>query len=199
MSPRVGLDTRTVVEAAVELVNSEGPEALALNRLAAKLGVRTPSLYNHIGGLASLRLELARLNARQLAERLGEATIAKSGTDAVIAMAQAFRGYIKEQPGLYLVSLQAAQNQTTVDTDLKAAEDRVVKIVLAVIATFGLSGEDALHAVRGLRSVVHGFTTLEVAGGFGLPLDCDESFRRLLEILIYSLQPAVGNDVTNMT
>ena len=28
-----------------------------------------------------------------------------------------------------------------------------------------------------LRSVIHGFRTLELAGGFELPLDPDESFR----------------------
>jgi hypothetical protein len=47
-----------------------------------------------------------------------------------------------------------------------------------------------LHAVRGLRSLVHGFATLEVAGGFGMPLDIDESFRRLVELLISGLGPA---------
>jgi hypothetical protein len=36
--------------------------------------------------------------------------------------------------------------------------------------------------------MVHGFATLEVAGGFGLPKDCDESFRRLVEALVAGLQ-----------
>lgn len=56
-----------------------------------------------------------------------------------------------------------------------------------MVASFGLRGEEGLHAVRGLRSVVHGFATLEVAGGFGLPLDCDESFRRLVMALASGL------------
>lgn len=64
----------------------------------------------------------------------------------------------------------------------------MVEIGLAVVGSYGLHGEDGLHAVRGLRSVVHGFASLEVAGGFGLPLDCDESFRRLVEMLTLGLQ-----------
>jgi hypothetical protein len=56
------------------------------------------------------------------------------------------------------------------------------------MASFGLQGEDALHAVRALRSLVHGFTTLEVSGGFGMPLDLDESFRRLVDLFIAGLQ-----------
>jgi hypothetical protein len=49
-----------------------------------------------------------------------------------------------------------------------------------VLASYGLRGEEALHATRGFRSVVHGFATLEAAGGFGIPPDLDESFDRLL-------------------
>ena len=41
--------------------------------------------------------------------------------------------------------------------------------VLAVLASCGIHGrEEAIHAARGLRSVAHGFATLEEAGGFGM-------------------------------
>jgi AcrR family transcriptional regulator len=190
MPARTRLDTATVVKTAADLVDKEGLEALTLNRLSEVLGIQTPSLYNHVQGMPGLRRELNRLNAQMLAERLGEAAIGKSGAEGLVSVAQAFRAYIHEHPGLYLANLGAAQNQKTVDTELQSAEERVLRIVLAVIASFGLSGEEALHAVRGLRSAVHGFATLEVAGGFGLPLDCDESFRRLLEMLIRGFQRA---------
>jgi len=47
--------------------------------------------------------------------------------------------------------------------------------------------EAAIHAVRGLRSIAHGFATLELAGGFGMPLDCEESFLRLLRAYVTGL------------
>jgi AcrR family transcriptional regulator len=192
MPRRAGLDKAMVVQAAADLANAEGVDALSLGRLAERLGVRTPSLYNHIDGLPGLYRELSLLNTRKLGERLGNAAIGKAGPDAVMAVAQAYREHIKESPGLYMASLRAAGNQEPAGVELLAAEDRVVQIGLAVVASFGLSGEDGLHAVRGLRSVIHGFATLEVAGGFGLPLDCDESFRRLIAMLIAGLQEAVG-------
>lgn len=43
-------------------------------------------------------------------------------------------------------------------------------------------------AVRGLRSIAHGFATLELAGGFGLPFDPDESFLRLLQAYLVGLR-----------
>lgn len=187
MTRRAGLDTAIVVQAAADLVNSEGIEALSLGKLAVRLGVRTPSLYNHVDGLPGLQRALTLLNVRTLGDCLDNAVLGKAGAAAVMALAQAYRAYIKECPGLYTISLRAAGTQTPGDPDLLAAEDRVVRIALAAVAAFGLHGADALHAVRGLRSVVHGFATLEVAGGFGLPLDCDESFRRLVMLLIGGL------------
>ena len=193
MARRRGLDRRAVVQAAADLINAEGPQALTLNRLAERLGVQTPSLYNHIDGLSGLHRELSLLNATRLGDRLSQAAIGKADADAVMAIAQAYRETIKESPGLYLASLRAAGAQTPSDPEWQAAEDRVVRVGLAVVASFGLTGEDGLHAVRALRSVVHGFATLEVAGGFGLPLDCDESFRRLVAMVIAGLQQMAGH------
>ena len=184
MRARRGLDKETVVIAAAELVNAEGMGALSLSRLAKDLGVRTPSLYNHVDGLPGLRRELALHNVQQLGERLANAAIGKSGPQGLRALAQAYREYIKESPGLYQASLRASGSQADPDNELQEAEERVVKVALAVVESFGMQDEDALHAVRALRSVVHGFATLEAEGGFGLPLDCDESFNRMIEMLI---------------
>jgi len=191
MAPRIRLDKQRVVQAAANLVNQEGVDALSLSRLAERLGIQTPSLYNHVDGLPGLRRALALLNARNLSECFANAAIGKAGDAALVAIAQAYRDYIKASPGLYLASLRAAGTQTPVDVALQQAEERTVQVALAVMASLGLQGDDAIHAVRGLRSVVHGFATLEIAGGFGLPLDCDESFRRLIEALIRGLQSSV--------
>jgi AcrR family transcriptional regulator len=188
MLSKTRLNRAAVVQAAADLVNQAGAESLTLSRLADRLGIRPPSLYNHISSLDDLYRQLAMVNARQLGERLAGAAIGKSGLPAMRAIAQAYRAYIKENPGLYTASLRASRNQDPVDAELTAAEDRAVQVVMAVTASFDLDGEEALHAIRGLRSLVHGFATLEIAGGFGLPLDCDESFRRLVEIYTSGLQ-----------
>ena len=54
MSPRSNLTKQAVVRAAAELIHTEGLEALSLSRLADKLDIRTPSLYNHVNGLPGL-------------------------------------------------------------------------------------------------------------------------------------------------
>ena len=188
MATRARLTRTAVVQAAVELINEEGVSALSLNRLAEKLDIRTPSLYNHIDGLPGLQRELAVMNARLIADRLSAAAIGKSGPEVFADVAQAFREYVKEYPGLYLSTLRASGKQDSRDENLMHEEERAVKVGLAVMASFGLRGEDAIHALRAFRSMVHGFATLEVAGGFGMPEDCDESFRRMVEALASGLQ-----------
>ena len=188
MSPRSNLNKQTVVQAAADLINAKGLEALSLGRLAKELGIRTPSLYNHVDGLPGLLRELSILNARNLADRISEAAIGQGGPEAIKAIMQAMRAYIKESPGLYLSTVRASGTQAEVDPLLEQEEARSVKVGMTVMASFGLEGEEAIHAIRGLRSLAHGFATLEISGGFGMPLELDESFSRLVDIFIAGLE-----------
>ena len=188
MSPRLNLTKQIVVQAAADLINVEGLEALSLSRLAKELGIRTPSLYNHVDGLPGLMRELSILNARNLADRISEAAIGQSGPEAIQAVMQAMRAYIKESPGLYLSTVRTSGTQAKVDPELEQEETRSVKVGMALMTAFGLEGEEAIHAIRGLRSLVHGFATLEISGGFGIPMDLDESFTRLVDLFITGLE-----------
>jgi AcrR family transcriptional regulator len=184
MLPKTRLDRAAVIQAAADLADEEGLEQLTLARLAAHLGIRTPSLYNHVAGLAGLRRDLALLGMRELAARLARATIAKAADEAVAALAQAYRAFAQEHPALYAASIRAPD---PLDREAQLAAQEAVDVVVAVLASYGLQGEAAIHAVRGLRSALHGFVALEAAGGFGIPLDLDESFRRLVQMLIHGL------------
>ncbi len=185
---RAVLTRSAVVQAAADLVTEEGAGALTINRLAHRLGVQPPSLYNHIAGLAGLWRELNLICIRSLGDRIVDATNGKSGAEALAALARTYRAYVKEFPHLYLASLRASGNLETVNEELRTAEERIVGVALAIVSTYGLEGEDAIHTVRAIRSMLHGFTTLEVAGGFGLAVDLDESFKRLVKLMIHGLE-----------
>jgi AcrR family transcriptional regulator len=185
VSHRVGLDQLTVVEAAAKLVDEEGIEQLTLGRLAERLGVRTPSLYNHIAGLPGLKHELALYCLRDLLNLVTRATIGKSRTEAIVALANAYRAYARETPGRYALTLQAPDPG---DQELQAWAQQLVDVLQAVLAPYRLSQQDAIHAIRGLRSIVHGFISLEVAGGFGMPVDLDASFHWLIDAFVAGLE-----------
>ena len=63
---------------------------------------------------------------------------------------------------------------------LYAAAERAVGAVYAILHGYGLSGDAAVDATRMFRAAVHGFITLEAAGGFGLPRDVDRSFDQMV-------------------
>ncbi len=192
MSRRAGLDQETVVEAAAKLVDEEGIEQLSLGRLAERLGIRTPSLYNHVAGLPGLKHDLALYCLRDLLDHAALATIGKSRAEAIVALADAYRTYARQTPGRYTLTQQAPNPG---DLEAQAVAQQVVDVVRAILVPYRLSDEDAIHAIRGLRSIVQGFVSLEVTGGFGLPVDLDASFHWLINVFVAGLdQPIITGD-----
>ncbi len=191
--PRPGLDEAAVLRAAADLVDADGWEALSLARLAEALGVRTPSLYNHVAGLEGLRRGLALMGVRELRDRMARAAIGKSGPDALFAIADAYRRFAKEHPGLYAASLRAPAPD---DAPLIEAADDTLAIIHAVLAPYGLDEAAEIHAIRAFRSLVHGFVSLELAGGFGMPYDLEESYHTLVRLLILGLERQSRRDAS---
>src|SRR6202045_3000049 len=187
MAKRVGIDKDAVVRAAAKIADDHGWDALTLARVAKKLRIRSPSLYNHVGGLEGLRRELKLLALRDLNVALSRATIGKSRDDAVRGLADAYRAFVKRHPGTYAATTVAAPKN---DPAMEAAASNIVETILAVLSGYGLERREGLHAIRALRSTVHGFAALEIAGGFGIPLDVDKSFDWLVSALLAGLSAA---------
>ncbi|HEY7781230.1 MAG TPA: TetR-like C-terminal domain-containing protein [Ktedonobacterales bacterium] len=182
--PRPGLDEAAVLRAAAEIIDAEGARALSLARLAAVLGVRPPSLYNHVDGLDGVWRGLAVMGVRALRDRLTRVAIGRSGEEAMVALAAAYRAFAKEHPGLYAASLRAPGPG---EDALAAASEETLAILRAVLAPYGLGAEAEVHALRAFRSVAHGFVSLELAGGFGLPVALDASYQALVRLLVAGL------------
>ena len=190
--PKAGLDRAAVVQAAVSLADTAGIDQFTLADLAERLGVRTPSLYNHVAGLPGLRRELALHGTRELGARISRAAIGRSADAAIRAISQAYRAFVVAHPGLYAATVRAAALAEQPDPELEAAQTEVTETVLAVLAAYQLSGADAIHVARGWRSLIHGFATLEASSGFGIPLDIDASFEQLIEDYIAGVRARIG-------
>lgn len=181
MCPRIGLDITTLLQAATEIADTQGMNEVTLASLAKKLGIRSPSLYNHIEGLEDLRKKLAIHGLQLLHSGLVKATFEKSGDEALFALADAYVSFARTHPGLYQATLRAPDVQ---DVEAQKLGNDLVNLIVHVLGTYDLEGEAAIHGVRGLRSLLHGFTSLEQNGGFGLPLDLDVSLRLLIKTFL---------------
>lgn len=179
------LNPQIVLDTAAELANARGSVAdVSLTALAEALGVRVPSLYNHVAGLDGLRADLRRRAQQEQLQAAREAAAGRSGIEALHAMGLAYRRFAHEQPGLYPLTIIAPDPDDTAGQALSA---EWLTLLARITAGLGLHGEEALHAIRGYRAVLHGYVSLETAGGYKLDLDRDASFERLLDVFLGGL------------
>jgi AcrR family transcriptional regulator len=188
MPYRAGLDREAVVRAAAELADGHGLEAISLAAVAERLGVRTPTLYHYVDGLPGLKRELALRATRELGARMGHAVMGKAGADALLALATAYRAFVKEHPGIYAASVRSSLLEN--DAELQAAQGEATEIVFRALDSYHLDANEAVDVARALRSMVHGFATLEAANGFGIPQDVDASFEKAINMVLEGI-PAV--------
>ena len=184
--PRAGLSPATVTEAAAALIDEIGFENLSMGLVAERLGVKTPSLYKHVASQADLSHRIAVLAMTEVADSIGDAIQGRSGRDALVAGAHAMRLYVLHHPGRY-----AAGNAATVtgpDDPLVPAVGRVLAAWSAMLHGYHLERDQEIHALRMLRSLLHGFSALEAIGSFQINTDVDDSFIWMLGFIDQGLK-----------
>ncbi|MEH7072939.1 TetR/AcrR family transcriptional regulator [Neobacillus drentensis] len=183
--PKIGLELSFIIEAAGKLADEHGVNAVTLANLAKKLGIRPPSLYNHFDGLSGLRKKLAIYGIDKLYEAMANAADGVSGTETVLAVSQAYVDFARRHPGMYEATLLAPNPE---DVDVQQAGAKIVDLSVRILQAYQLEGERALHAVRGLRSILHGFSALEQKGGFKMSLDLNESLFISIKALLTGME-----------
>ncbi len=167
-----------MVVAAAGLADEVRLANVTMGLLAERLGVRTPSLYKHVSSQADLNRRIAVLALTELGDALRDALQGRSGRDALAAAARTIRAYVIAHPGRYSATIRL--NADSPDDPVVAAGARVLDSLSAVLAGYQLDPADTVHALRLLRSLLHGFVVLEAAGGFEMDTDVDESFEWLI-------------------
>jgi AcrR family transcriptional regulator len=175
--PRAGLTETRVIEEAERILDEVGLTSLTLAALAKRLKVRQPSLYKHIAGMDGLQRSIALRAKNELAGVLGRAAVGRARGDAIVSMSHAYRAWALEHPGRYATTQRAP---VPGDVEDETATANVVRIAFDVMAGYELRDDDAVDAIRALRSALHGFVLLEAGNGFGMPVDVDRSFDRLV-------------------
>ncbi|RIJ45370.1 TetR/AcrR family transcriptional regulator [Clavibacter lycopersici] len=179
--PRAGLDAAAVTEAGATLADEIGLDRLSMGAVAERLGVRTPSLYKHVDSLADLVHRIAVLGATEVAASMGDATRGRAGVDALAGAAHSMRDYVRQHPGRYAAGVRA--RPVGDDDPLIPARDRTLDALGTVLHGYELDEADRIHALRTLRSVLHGFATLEASDSFQMSTDIEESFAWTLDFI----------------
>lgn len=181
---RVGLNTIKVVAAAADLVDEGDFRTLSLATLAARLGVRVPSLYKHIDGIDDLRERLAALGRAELADALELSLVQVSGSDALAAAAATYRRYATEHPGRFGAIAWSKDGD---------AGEVLAPIFERVAAESGVAADQVPVTAVAIRAVLRGFSDLRAHGSFAPSGPSpDEVYALLLDMLQQALPQAAS-------
>ncbi|HEY3688348.1 MAG TPA: WHG domain-containing protein [Streptosporangiaceae bacterium] len=183
---RAGVTVERLTRAAAELADEIGFDNVTVTALARRFGVKEGSLYSHIANMRDLRVKVALFALAELADDAGEALAGRSGKDALVAFANAYRDYARRHPGRY------AATRFPLDPAEAAASAgaRHVEMNRAVLRGYRLPEDGQIDAIRMLGSAFHGFVSLEAAGAFAHSSgvrDIGASWSRMLDALDITL------------
>ncbi|HLR83658.1 MAG TPA: WHG domain-containing protein [Nocardioidaceae bacterium] len=161
-----------IVSAGRDLLESGGPAALTMQKVAQKVGVRAPSLYKHVRDREALLSAVSAATIDDLAECFA------GSEESLDSLFRAYRAFAHRWPeGFRLMFSPGAP----LDSLERASEP-----VLA--AARDLAGAEALEAARLMTAWATGFIHMELAGAFRLGGDVDHAFEYGLEHLRAGLE-----------
>ncbi len=157
---------REIVDAALELLEAEGAGALSMRRVADRVGIRAPSIYEHLADKRALEAAIISRGFELLADVCEEAVA--GAADALSALAAAYRAFATGHPHLY--RLMTARE---LDRDLLA--DGVEERAGATLVT--AAGGDG-DLARAIWAFAHGMLILELDRRFPPGADLDAAWER---------------------
>ena len=180
MGRRPQIDRAAILDAAMELADERGLEAVTMHAVAQRLSVTPMALYRHVDGKQAL---LDGLVERLLTSYpLPRADAPWRGR--LTATAEAVRATAKRHPAVFPLLL----TRPAVTPAARVVRD----CVQAALREAGLPADEATRAERLVSTAILGFAASEAAGRFRQHAQAviDEDFAELLRWLKLVLPPA---------
>jgi AcrR family transcriptional regulator len=197
-----------MLNAAVRLLDDEGPDALQTRRVASAAGTSTMAVYTHFGGMRGLIAEVAEEGYRQFDAAQTVPQTADPVAD-LFAIGAAYRRYAIERPHIYRLMFGStsahgihAPAGNVLNLTVAEIERRIpsfAHVVRAVqrslragrITVSSADDDTTVVAVAGqFWSLFHGFVMLELAGFYG---DDGAAVRPVLDALSANLLVGLGD------
>ena len=182
-----GLTSEEITRAASQMIAEVGYANFSLRDLAARLGVRPSSLYNHVEGIGEINLAVALDASLQMHNRIEAAIKDLPREEAFLKGLAEYRAFASENPEIYKALFHLPDQKNDADL-LRRATLYAISPLRAVSLRFDLDEEDLIHFMRCVRSALHGFVSLTAEGFLlrgGLPRD--ESYAMLSQMLLSTL------------
>lgn len=184
MSPaRARTSRAAIVATARNLLEEGGLDAVTMQAVADRVGVRAPSLYKRFTGRPALIGAIAEDVLAELDRTLVPAIQAGDPAEAVRIAARNYRSFAGRSPGAYQLLFGRLLPQARPTPESNAAGAAGILFIAGRLA----APEHALEAARLLTAFIHGFVSMELAGAFRLGGDVDGAFEYSLETILRGL------------
>ncbi|RNE63803.1 TetR/AcrR family transcriptional regulator [Cryobacterium tepidiphilum] len=161
-----------IITAAQDILESGGPAGLTMQAVAARVGVRAPSLYKRFQDREALLAAVTVASIEALTERLDAAA------PDLARLAEAYRGFAHSRPQAFrLIFTTSAPEEV-----LQRSAEPVIRAAAALVGD-----AHALDAARLLTAWATGFVQMELAGAFRLGGDVEHAFDYGLQRLVVAL------------
>ena len=153
-----------ILDVAATVLEEDGPDALTMRALAARMGMRAPSLYKHVRDKDDI---LAGLQERALIDMARHLAVAGPG---LAALGHAYRSWARAHPRLYEVATRRPLAREHIAAGVESAA------AAPIVAAAG--GDE--HLARALWALAHGLVDLELSHRFPPGADLDATWRTAL-------------------
>jgi len=170
-------DRDSILAAALEQVESEGVESLAIRSVAAKLGLAPNALYRYFESLAALKAALAEESRLQMLEVMKKAAGRKGPSGTIHAICEAYIDFAQKRPRVFALYLKTPE----ADAHTPQCTRNTEFFLEQVTRVYG--EERARKASHALWAFLHGLAVLLDAGVLP-PKDAFPSLRFGLQMWI---------------
>jgi AcrR family transcriptional regulator len=180
----VYLDRGELIRVAADVADRDGWMHLTMSSVAKEVDRHVTSLYGHVDGLDGLRREVRLLALDELADALWEAALGRSRDDALVAILDVYRTYLRDHRGR---SESLGPTADDDDPEVRRRGERLVEPIYATLRSYGLDDVAVVHGQRALSAIVRGFGASEAAGQYGRPRDADATFAQIRLLFVTAL------------
>jgi AcrR family transcriptional regulator len=181
-----------LLNSAADILESEGPDALSVRRIATAAGVAPMGVYNHFASKNGIIDALFIQGFERLRQALDTISDIQDPYEALREGGRRYRALAQAHPMVYrLMFLQAVPGFEPSDHALEVATGAFAALVAAVqrAITAGVIAEgEPTETAQLIWSSIHGWVSLELMG-IGFVEDQDAAFDRLCTSLLAGLRP----------
>ena len=188
-----------IVVAGRELLEAGGLGAVTMQAVAARVGVRAPSLYKRFPSRGALIAAIATATLEELGEQLAPLSRESDAAAGLRELALTYRAFAWANPRAFeLLSMNLPPDWRPSVEDTARATAPVLTLAERLVGR-----EQALEAARLITAFANGFIAMELAGAFRLGGDLDGSYRYGVDALVDAFTgdeaPSVADDAPGST